>query len=131
MSLMCYVASLFFVSQVFGPHEVHGFEFLLYGWISLHPSWVANIVYIVCFCLVIRKAKSLFWISLLLPVLGILVFLITPSFPDSQAGEISLSHLGTGYWLWLAALLLMTLSCILLRLRNARKEPDYSKRFST
>ncbi len=131
LSLACYVASQFFISLVFGTTEIRGFEFLLYGWMSFHPSWLANIVYVICSCLVIRRAKSLFWISFLLPILGALMFVIRPEIPNGQGEMLSLTHLGTGFWLWLIALLFMTLSCIILRLRNARKEPAYSKRFAS
>jgi len=98
---------------------------------SFHPSWLANIVYVICSCIVIRKAKSLFWFSFLLPILGTLMFVIRPTIPNGQGEMIGLTHLDMGFWLWFIALLLMTLSCILLRLRNARKEPEYSRRFAS
>ena len=126
---MCFVS----IKSSTGSTEIHGFFALLFGWMSfgmnsLFLCWLANIFYVVSACIVIRKAKSLFWISLPLPVLGILL-LFCETFPDIDTGLGRPFTLGPGYWLWYAALLLMTLACILLRVRNARKEPEYSRRF--
>jgi hypothetical protein len=115
--------------------EYHGYFLLLFGWMSFGLNghffcWLANLVYIICSCIMIRKAKSLFWVSLLLPFLGVLM-LFEETFPNFEGGAALPFTVSTGYWLWLVALLLMTLACILLRVRNARKEPEYSRRFST
>ena len=133
LSLLCYTLSMCFVSVRADVHEIHGFFLLLFGWMSfglnlLFLCWLANILYVVCACIVIRKAKSLFWISLPMPVLGILLF-FCETIPDFETGHDANLSLSAGYWLWYAALLLMTLACILLRVRNAKKEPEYSRRF--
>ena len=132
-SLLCYTLSLCFVSLRADGQEVHGFFLLLFGWMSfglngLFLCWLSNILYVVSACVVIRKAKSLFWLSLPMPILGILLPFY-PTIPDLETGHDVAFSTSTGYWLWYAALLLMTLACILLRVRNARKEPEYSRRF--
>lgn len=136
LSLLCYTLSMCFVSikSCTSSTEIHGFFALLFGWMSfglngLFLSWLANIFYVISSCVVIRKAKSLFWLSFPLPVLGLLIF-CSKTIPDLETGQDRPFTLSTGYWLWYAALLLMTLACILLRVRNARKEPDYSRRFA-
>ena len=133
LSLLCYTLSMCFVSVRADNLEIHGFFLLLFGWLSFglnsyFLSWLANILYVVSACIVIRKAKSLFWISLPMPVLGILLF-FCETIPNYETGQETIFSLSTGYWLWYVALLLMTLACILLRVRNARKEPEYSRRF--
>jgi len=135
LSLVCYTLSLCFVSAKTDTMEYHGYFLLLFGWMSFGLNghffcWLANLVYIICSCIMIRKAKSLFWVSLLLPFLGVLM-LFEETFPNFEGGAALPFTVSTGYWLWLVALLLMTLACILLRVRNARKEPEYSRRFST
>ena len=132
-SLLCYTLSLCFVSLRAVSQEVHGFFLLLFGWMSfglngLFLCWLSNILYVVSACVVIRKAKSLFWLSLPMPILGVLLPFY-PTIPDLETGHDVAFSTSTGYWLWYAALLLMTLACILLRVRNARKEPEYSRRF--
>ena len=122
-----------FVSVRADIYEIHGFFLLLFGWMSFGLNsyflcWLANILYVVSACIVIRKAKSLFWLSLPLPVLGILL-VFCETFPNYETGQDAALSLSTGYWLWYVALLLITLACILLRIRNARKEPEYSRRF--
>ncbi|MBP5499455.1 MAG: hypothetical protein J6Y05_02005 [Bacteroidales bacterium] len=133
-SLLCYTLSLCFVSIRADNTEVHGFFLLLFGWMSfglngLFICWLSNILYVICACIVIRKAKSLFWVSLPLPILGILL-VFYKTIPDLETGHDAAFSTSTGYWLWYAALLLITLACILLRVRNARKEPEYSRRFA-
>ncbi len=132
-SLLCYTLSLCFVSLRAEGQEVHGFFLLLFGWMSfglngLFLCWLSNILYVVSACVVIRKAKSLFWLSLPMPILGVLLPFYQ-TIPDLETGRDVAFSTSTGYWLWYAALLLMTLACILLRVRNARKEPEYSRRF--
>jgi hypothetical protein len=63
-----------------------------------------------------------------MPILGVLLPFYQ-TIPDLETGRDVAFSTSTGYWLWYAALLLMTLACILLRVRNARKEPEYSRRF--
>ncbi|MBR5067909.1 MAG: hypothetical protein IKX25_00770 [Bacteroidales bacterium] len=133
LSLLCYTLSMCFISVRAGSLEIHGFYLLLFGWMSFGLNsyflcWLANILYVVSACIVIRKAKSLFWLSLPLPVLGILL-VFCETFPNYETGQDAALSLSTGYWLWYVALLLITLACILLRIRNARKEPEYSRRF--
>ena len=77
-SLLCYTLSLCFVSLRADSQEVHGFFLLLFGWMSfglngLFLCWLSNILYVVSACVVIRKAKSLFWLSLPMPILGVLL----------------------------------------------------------
>ena len=132
-SLLCYTLSLCFVSLRADSQEVHGFFLLLFGWMSfglngLFLCWLSNILYVISACVVIRKAKSLFWLSLPMPILGVLLPFYQ-TVPDLETGHDVAFSTSTGYWLWYAALLLMTLACILLRVRNARKEPEYSRRF--
>ena len=132
-SLLCYTLSLCFVSLRAEGQEVHGFFLLLFGWMSfglngLFLCWLSNILYVISACVVIRKAKSLFWLSLPMPILGVLLPFYQ-TIPDLETGHDVAFSTSTGYWLWYAALLLMTLACILLRVRNARKEPEYSRRF--
>jgi hypothetical protein len=133
LSLLCYTLSMCFVSVRADNLEIHGFFLLLFGWMSFGLNsyflcWLANIFYVVSACVVIRKAKSLFWLSLPMPILGILLF-FCETIPNYETGQDTKFSLSTGYWLWYVALLLMTLACILLRVRNARKEPEYSRRF--
>ena len=132
-SLLCYTLSMCFVSVRVASQEVHGFFLLLFGWMSfglngLFLCWLSNILYVISACVVIRKAKSLFWLSLPMPILGVLLPFYQ-TVPDLETGHDVAFSTSTGYWLWYAALLLMTLACILLRVRNARKEPEYSRRF--
>ena len=132
-SLLCYTLSMCFVSVRVASQEVHGCFLLLFGWMSfglngLFLCWLSNILYVVSACIVIRKAKSLFWLSLPMPILGVLLPFYQ-TVPDLETGHDVAFSTSTGYWLWYAALLLMTLACILLRVRNARKEPEYSRRF--
>ena len=134
LSLLCYTLSMCFVSVRADNLEIHGFFLLLFGWMSFGLNcaflcWLANIFFVISSCIVIRKAKSLFWLSLPMPFLGILL-LFCETIPDLETGREARLSLSSGYWLWYAALLLMTLACILLRVRNARKEPDYSRRFA-
>ena len=122
-----------FVSLRTESQEVYGFFLLLFGWMSfglngLFLCWLSNILYVVSACVVIRKAKSLFWLSLPMPILGVLLPFYQ-TIPDLETGHDVAFSTSTGYWLWYAALLLLTLACILLRVRNARKEPEYSRRF--
>lgn len=133
LSLLCYAASLCFVGLRAGELYLHGFFLLLFGWMSFGFNcfffcWLANILYVVCSCIMIRRAKSLFWFSLPLPFLGLLL-LFRDTIPDFETGHATTFVLSAGYWLWYAALVLMTLACILLRVRNARKEPEYSRKF--
>lgn len=133
LSLLCYSLSMCFVGVETEQMEIHGFFLLLFGWMSFGLNcfffgWLANILYVVCSCIVIRKAKSLFWLALPLPFVGLLM-MGPQTIREYDTGREAAFTLCTGYWLWLAALLLMSVACILLRVRNARKEPEYSRRF--
>ena len=125
LSIVCFVASLFFEGFATETSSSIGLECLISGLFGLlfgeGLEWLANPLLFIAWIFCFMKLRSLTAFSSASAILLMLTFLRTHSIIVNEAGGVQpIIRVGAGYWLWVVSAIL----CLVAALVRAVKKDD-------
>ncbi|MEM9790469.1 MAG: hypothetical protein AAF842_08675 [Planctomycetota bacterium] len=106
--VLVFVVSLFL--PVFyrsdGTHVAPGWAALVYGWMAVHPAWLANPLWLAG--LILLGCKR-YLVAAIIATLGVLLALSTFSLVGAKmwTGDLTVLAISAGYYAWLASQLIL------------------------
>ena len=121
ISVVLFVISLTQINIYTGAESnqvsyARGFELLLIGWMGLLGyvfNWLANPALLLAYVFVFKRKYEHATISSLVSVYFAASFLTRETIPNGGDGE-TITGYGSGYWMWLASAIIMTISSFFL-----------------
>ncbi|MEM0914194.1 MAG: hypothetical protein AAGK09_06235 [Planctomycetota bacterium] len=85
-----------------GVHRAPGWAALAYGWVAMHPAWLANPLWLAGLIVLLCKR---YLAAAILATLGLLLALSSFSLVGGKmwTGDLSITALSAGYYVWLAS----------------------------
>ncbi|MEM9253229.1 MAG: hypothetical protein AAGB29_12850 [Planctomycetota bacterium] len=89
-----------------GVHRAPGWAALAYGWVALHPAWLANPLWLAGLIVLLCKR---YLVAAILATLGVLLALSSFSLVGAKmwTGDLSITTLSAGYYVWLVSHLIL------------------------